>query len=85
MGRHHGAGGVLRIDPHRSQAAAKQLLGEAFGGFVICDRYVGYHWLDVLQQQLCWAHAIRQPGRAVPSAKALPASSGTNCSTPRTR
>jgi transposase len=49
-----------RIDPHRSQAAAKELLGEEFGGFVICDRYVGYHWLDVLQQQLCWAHAIRQ-------------------------
>lgn len=49
-----------RIDPRRSQAAAKKLLGEEFGGFVICDRYVGYHWLDVLQQQLCWAHAIRQ-------------------------
>ena len=49
-----------RIDPHRSQAAAKELLGDEFGGFVICDRYVGYHWLDVLQQQLCWAHAIRQ-------------------------
>lgn len=48
-----------RIDPHRSQAAAKQLLGEEFGGFVISDRYVGYHWLDVLQQQLCWAHWIR--------------------------
>jgi transposase len=49
-----------RIDPTRSQQAAKELLGEQFGGFVICDRYVGYHWLDVLQQQLCWAHAIRQ-------------------------
>ena len=49
-----------RIDPTRSQQAAKELLGEEFGGFVICDRYVGYHWLDVLQQQLCWAHAVRQ-------------------------
>jgi len=49
-----------RIDPHRTQAAAKELLGAEFGGFVICDRYVGYHWLDVLQQQLCWAHWIRQ-------------------------
>jgi len=48
-----------RIDPHRSQKAAKDLLGEEFGGFVISDRYVGYHWLDVLQQQLCWAHWIR--------------------------
>jgi len=50
----------FRIDPHRSQAAAKELLGEDFGGFVISDRYAGYHFLDVLQQQLCWAHAIRQ-------------------------
>jgi transposase len=49
-----------RIDPHRSQQAAKELLGEDFGSFVITDRYVGYHWLDVLQQQLCWAHVIRQ-------------------------
>jgi transposase len=50
----------FRIDPHRSQQAAKELLGEQFGGFVISDRYTGYHWLDVLQQQLCWAHVIRQ-------------------------
>jgi transposase len=50
----------FRIDPNRSQAAAKELLGEQFGGFVVTDRYVGYHFLDVLQQQLCWAHVIRQ-------------------------
>ena len=49
-----------RIDPSRSQAAAKELLGEDFGGFVVSDRYAGYHFLDVLQQQLCWSHAIRQ-------------------------
>jgi transposase len=49
-----------RIDPSRGQAAAKELLGEDFGSFVITDRYAGYHWLDVLQQQLCWCHAIRQ-------------------------
>ena len=49
-----------RIDQHRSQAAAKELLGESFGGFVVSDRYAGYHWLDVLQQQLCWCHVIRQ-------------------------
>ena len=49
-----------RIDPSRGQAAAKELLGEDFGGFVVSDRYAGYHFLDVLQQQLCWAHAIRQ-------------------------
>ena len=50
----------FRIDPHRSQAAAKELIGEEFGGFVISDRYCGYHFLDVLQQQLCWCHVIRQ-------------------------
>jgi len=50
----------FRIDPTRSQAAAKALIGADFGGFVISDRYVGYHFLDVLQQQLCWCHVIRQ-------------------------
>ena len=49
-----------RIDPSRSQQAAKELLGEDFGSFIITDRYAGYHWLDVLQQQLCWCHVIRQ-------------------------
>jgi transposase len=49
-----------RIDPTRSQAAAKELLGEDFGGIVISDRYAAYHFLDVLQQQLCWCHVIRQ-------------------------
>ena len=28
----------FRIDPHRSQQAAKELLGEEFGGFVVTDR-----------------------------------------------
>ena len=49
-----------RIDPSRSQAAAKELLGEDFGGIAITDRYAAYHFPDVLQQQLCWAHVIRQ-------------------------
>ncbi|MCA1681538.1 MAG: IS66 family transposase, partial [Actinobacteria bacterium] len=49
-----------RIDPSRSRKAAQALLGEDFGSFVVTDRYAGYHWLDVLQQQLCWAHLIRQ-------------------------
>jgi len=50
----------FRIDPTRTQQAAKALLGEDFGGFVVSDRYAGYHFLDVLQQQLCWCHVIRQ-------------------------
>ena len=38
---------------------------------MVSDRYAGYHFLEVLQQQLCWCHVIRQlveisqrPGRA---------------------
>lgn len=50
----------FRIDPRRTQEAARKLLGADFGGFVVSDRYVGYHWLDVLQQQLCWSHLVRQ-------------------------
>jgi transposase len=38
----------FRIDPTRSQRAAKELLGEDFGAFVVSDRYSGYHFLDVL-------------------------------------
>jgi transposase len=38
----------FRIDPTRSQQAAKELLGDEFGGFVVSDRYAGYHFLDVL-------------------------------------
>jgi hypothetical protein len=49
-----------RIDPSRSQAAATELLGENFGGIAITDRYAAYHFLDVLQQQLCWCHLVRQ-------------------------
>lgn len=49
-----------RIDPSRGQAAAKELLGEDFGGIAVTDRYGAYHFLDVLQQQLCWCHLARQ-------------------------
>lgn len=49
-----------RIDPSRGQAAAKELLGEDFGGIAVTDRYAAYHFLDVLQQQLCWCHVARQ-------------------------
>lgn len=56
----HPAHELLQLLLHRPQAAAKELLEEDFGGFVTSDRYAGYHFLDVLQQQLCWAHATCQ-------------------------
>ena len=43
----------------RSTAAAIELLGKAFGGIVVSDRFSAYNHLPVMQRQLCWAHLIR--------------------------
>jgi transposase len=44
----------------RGAKIAKQLLGEAFKGFLVSDRWAAYEWVDVRRRQLCWAHLIRQ-------------------------
>ena len=38
---------------------AIELLGNAFGGIVVSDRFSAYNHLPVMQRQLCWAHLIR--------------------------
>ena len=43
----------------RSTAAAIELLGNAFGGIVVSDRFSAYNHLPIQQRQLCWAHLIR--------------------------
>jgi len=43
----------------RSTAAAIELLGNAFGGIVVSDRFSAYNHLATQQRQLCWAHVIR--------------------------
>ena len=43
----------------RSTAAAIELLGSAFGGIVVSDRFSSYNHLPTQQRQLCWAHLIR--------------------------
>jgi len=43
----------------RGAVVAKELLGEAFAGFLISDRWSAYNWIDVARRQLCWAHLIR--------------------------
>ncbi|QPN70683.1 IS66 family transposase [Synechococcus sp. CBW1108] len=43
----------------RSGAAAIELLGSAFGGIVVSDRFSAYNHLPIQQRQLCWAHLIR--------------------------
>lgn len=40
--------------------AARRLLGPAFVGVVISDRWSGYNWLPLSQRQLCWAHLKRE-------------------------
>lgn len=49
---------VFLVQASRGSAAAKALLGSAFGGVVGCDRWSGYHWLGAARQ-LCWAHLRR--------------------------
>jgi hypothetical protein len=43
----------------RSQATAQALIGQAFSGIVISDRYSAYRWIEVSQWQVCWAHLKR--------------------------
>jgi hypothetical protein len=43
----------------RSAAAAMELLGSAFAGTVVSDRFSAYNHLPLEQRQLCWAHLIR--------------------------
>jgi transposase len=50
---------VFLIRCSRGQQVALELLGEAFGGFLVSDRWGAYNWIRTLQRQLCWAHLIR--------------------------
>ncbi len=49
---------VFHVHLSRSQAAAKELLGEC-SGYLITDRWTGYGWWPLSKRQLCWAHLIR--------------------------
>ena len=43
----------------RATAAAIELLGNAFGGIVVSDRFSAYNHLPTQKRQLCWVHVIR--------------------------
>jgi transposase len=47
---------VFRQGLSRSAAAAIELLGDAFAGTVVSDRFSAYNHLPSHQRQLCWAH-----------------------------
>ena len=44
----------------RCTMAAKNLLGENFGGILTSDRHGAYNWVDISRRQLCWAHLKRE-------------------------
>ena len=44
----------------RCTTAAKNLLGENFGGILTSDRHGAYNWVDISHRQLCWAHLSRE-------------------------
>jgi len=50
---------VFLIRASRGADAAKELLGAAFRGILVSDRWDGYNWVDAARRQLCWAHLIR--------------------------
>jgi transposase len=48
------------IRARRSARVAQELLGAAFAGILVSDRWSAYAWVDVARRQLCWAHLLRQ-------------------------
>jgi len=48
---------VVRVS--RGADVARALLGEAFSGILVTDRYSAYNWYPVRWRQVCWAHLLR--------------------------
>jgi transposase len=51
---------LFLIRKRRNAQVAKELLGAAFAGILVSDRWSAYGWVDVVRRQLCWAHLLRQ-------------------------
>ena len=50
---------VFKLALSRSAEVARHVLGEAFTGVVVTDRYSAYSWLPLHRRQICWAHIKR--------------------------
>jgi transposase len=50
---------VFLIRLGRGSQVAKELVGAAFAGTLVSDRWSGYRWVPIKQRQLCWSHLIR--------------------------
>jgi len=50
---------VFLIRRSRGSQVAKELVGEAFAGILVSDRWSGYRWVPIKRHQMCWSHLIR--------------------------
>jgi len=50
---------VFAIRASRGTKVVAELLGEAFRGLLVSDRWSAYGWLDAARRQLCWSHLQR--------------------------
>jgi transposase len=50
---------VFTIAPSRGRVVIRGLLGAAFAGYLITDRWSAYTWLPPERRQVCWAHLRR--------------------------
>lgn len=48
-----------KIDPTRSQAVVKNVLGEVYSGVLVTDFYGAYNQIDCAKQK-CWPHLLRE-------------------------
>jgi transposase len=50
---------VFLVRLSRGGEVARELLGTAFDGILVTDRFSAYNWYPVRWRQLCWAHLLR--------------------------
>jgi transposase len=50
---------VFRLAAGRDSSVIKALIGPAYAGTLVTDRFSAYAWLDVAYRQVCWAHLRR--------------------------
>jgi transposase len=50
---------VFLVRLSRGGKVARELLGAAFDGILVTDRFSAYNWYPVRWRQLCWAHLLR--------------------------
>jgi transposase len=50
---------TFEVAARREAATAREVIGDATGGIITTDRYLGYSWLATAKRQVCWAHLKR--------------------------